>query len=228
MFAAAPWYDSGAWPAVGGITALIGVPLSFVSVSITYLVYTSRRTLTYSMPVSYPLLPAWPGMSSGLRVFHNGRALKDPHVYEIYLAVHGRKDIPSSAFDQGKPICLDIGVPIATLLEVTHDPATAPIPKAQARNRCIEVSPGLIRKRQTMSFTVLADGPDARLNCKSSLVDVRVKRQQEYDNRRGMFQRVLMWTIVILVAVWILSDPSAAGKVVNQWVNGLTSFINSL
>jgi len=134
----------------------------------------------------------------------------------------------SSAFDQGKPISLDIGVPIATLLEVTHDPTTAPTPKAQVRNRSIEVSPGLIRKHQTMSFTVLADGPGARLSCKSSLVDVRVKRQQEYDNRRGIFQRILMWTIVILVVVWILSDPGAAGKAVHQWVNGLISFFNSL
>jgi hypothetical protein len=48
------------------------------------------------------------------------------------------------------------------------------------------VGPGLIGQRQRLTFTLLADGEDVRLSCKSSIADVKLLKE-------GMFRLGINW-----------------------------------
>jgi len=40
--------------------------------------------------------------------------------------------------------------------------------------------------------------------------------------------KVIGWVILILVIVWIISDPAKAGAEVHSWITGVVSFFSHL
>ena len=41
---------------------------------------------------------------------------------------------------------------------------------------------------------------------------------------RAVLQKVLGWIVAILLVVWIVSNPAAAGNTLHSWVTGIITF----
>jgi hypothetical protein len=95
----------------------------------------------------------------------------------IYLSSRGRRDITRDAFDDGKPVELDIGVPIQRLASVWNSQVAVRVVNAQVKDTCLLVGPGLINRRQDLRFTVITDEKPVGLTCLASLIDVSVREQ---------------------------------------------------
>jgi hypothetical protein len=233
MLAAVHWYASTTlWTAVVDLVAAF----STIGASIVaYRVAMPRRSIVYGMLVSAPLLSAPSGVKPGLRLLHGDEELADPHLLEIELACRGRKDIPSSSFDQGTPFCIDVGIRIVALLQTTFVPAKAPVPKVAAVGSELRVGPSLIRKDQVVRFTVLADGPGARLTDQNPLIDVTVRQKAQEQARQSMLRRVITWAAMAFVVYYLATQPSGSAHFVHgvfNWLhhagNSLATFVNSL
>jgi hypothetical protein len=169
---ATPWYGSGSfWTVAGPVALLI---LGTLTLWVTYAVGNAGRRLIYSLPTEAPLIVAVRGVRSEVEIRHGGRVLVHPHLLVIRLQAKGRKDIRSSDFDQGKPLRLDVKVPVVALLKVNMKPRNVTPPDVRVTATGLEIDPVLIRKRQTMSFNVLVEGQGAYLTCDSPLGDVKM------------------------------------------------------
>jgi hypothetical protein len=121
------WYSSETlWVQIGvGVALLIGVLTLLVT-------WVPRQRLYYWAPPATPLLV--PGLrETGLEIRHDGRQLVDPYLLEVTLTARGRRDIPSSAFDQGRPLVFDLGAGIVKVLQVRCSPASSLAPRSPAR-----------------------------------------------------------------------------------------------
>lgn len=160
VISAEQWYSSGTlWAVVGVVaTLLIGVPTFLVT-------YVPRQRLYYRAPPATPLLA--PGMRSvaDLEIRHDGQRLADPCLLEVTLTARGRRDIPSSAFDQGRPLVFDLGAGIVKVLQVLCSPASSLAPPVTHEGSTLRVGPELVGRRQTTTISVLVDGDRPRLIC---------------------------------------------------------------
>jgi hypothetical protein len=228
MLAVAYWYDSGTfWTAVGSIATFIALLGTAIGLIFNYR-SAARRSISYGMLVSTPLISAPPDMKPGLSVRHRGKELADPRLLEIRLIARGHRDIPSSSFDQGRPLCLNLGIPIADLLQTKYEPELAPLPKVEADGTALKVGPSLIRKQQVITLTVLAEGPDARLSCENPLIDIPMRPEVQYQARQGQLKRIITWATVIFIVYYLVTAPTSASTVIHHFYNGLHSVGQSL
>ncbi|WP_159053441.1 hypothetical protein [Streptomyces regalis] len=91
----------------------------------------------------------------------------------------GRRDVASSHFDGDLPILLDVGAPIVEILGITSQPTSLHVPAVVIDDTAVKIAPGLIARGQTISFSLLVDGPAPTLSCRASLVDVTVQEKRE-------------------------------------------------
>jgi hypothetical protein len=183
--------------------------------------------MVYAMEVSIPLIP-YPEVSRELMILQDGKKLSDPYVLEIKLASKARRDIPSASFDQGKPLRLDVGVPIITLNKTWSFPESAVMPRVEIDGTALRIGPDLIHKRQTMIFSVLVDGVDARLNCQSPLIDVRLRRENQYQARLEGSKKAITWGAIIFLVFYLVTQPSNFGHAFQSFFDGLNNAANSL
>jgi hypothetical protein len=107
-----------------------------------------------------------------------------PHPYRLTIQIkaHGSRDISAEAFDEGRPLILDCGMPLmAQAVETDYTPRSVPAPKTTINGSALEVGPGLINRRHVISYNVFTESPRAstRLACGSSLTDVVVRRDRK-------------------------------------------------
>ncbi|MFE1030003.1 hypothetical protein ACFW5I_36685 [Streptomyces sp. NPDC058818] len=196
MMMASSWYESPLlWSAASVLVGLLAVWATLRAAN-------PKRHLAYTMRSIAPLIPSSGPLRDGLAMNLNGIALQDPHVLQFELANWGRRDIPSSAFDSGMPIRIDLGCDVVSILETASKPSHAVPPAVSADGQSILVGPGLIARGQRITITVLADGPRPELTAHVALIDVRVRQ----DQVRKMH---LLWLPVILSfsacsILWIL------------------------
>ncbi|WP_030573288.1 LexA family protein [Streptomyces aureocirculatus] len=144
-----------------------------------------KRQLAYWMPTTMPILNASNSVGD-LLVMRGGQALRDPHALDVKLMNRGRRDVASSHFDRSLPILLDVGAPIVELLTTTSQPDSRHMPTVIVDDTALKITPGLIGRGQTISFSLLVDGPIPRLTCQASLIDagihdgdvITIRRQQ--------------------------------------------------
>jgi hypothetical protein len=176
MTVSSAWFASASiWVFAGVFTVL----LSALSVSVTmWIGVRSRREIIY-------------GISSISRVSMNEEIIKksatgiegvsDPYITVIYLATHGSKDITSENFDGGKPLSIDIGTRVVSLLEIKRTPEIPVVPVTFEKT-AIQVGPGLLSRRQEMEVTALTDGPALQPEVPSlSVHDVFVRLKEFAD-----------------------------------------------
>jgi hypothetical protein len=126
---------------------------------VTYVVGTTGRKLVYSMPTATPLLATPPGISSDIEVRHGGGVLVNPQVLEVRLQSRGRRDIRRDDFEGGKPLELDVGIPVVSLLDWFMGPGgDSTDPDVRVRGLALAIGPSLIPRRQVFTFHLLADG----------------------------------------------------------------------
>lgn len=210
------WYASEIfWTAATGIVAaLIGAAAVWVTVRVA----NPRRRLLYSMPTVTPLLNDTKHDLAGanLEVRRAGKVLSDPHVLGIRLVSRSSRDIPSAAFEREQPIQFDVGAQIVEVLQVASSPETTRCPDWTFEGSLISIGPGLIKKGQRISLSILVDGARPKIACPyPTLVDVEVQSQnpeEGYPTR--VFSLVLMVVLGINIAIMLLTLLWAAGPVV--------------
>lgn len=202
---------AGQWYASGTFWSIVGVGVAVVSILLSPLVarwlQEGRRRLFYSMPTATPLITRH-SLLTELVIVHRGDRLSNPHVLEVRLACQGRHDIPSSAFDNGEPLRLDVGVPIVNILGTRTTPDAARSPAVAMDGTALLIAPSLIKRGQRTSFTLLVDGPDPALTCpQPPLIDVDVQHQAESAESLTPRQTVLLVALLVLTSgTFFVSD----------------------
>ena len=187
---AAGWYTSGTfWSGAAVIVAILSTAiLAWITVWVAY----PKHLLLFGMKTIPPrkLQDATRSRMS---------SLSHPQVLEIQIISQGRRDIPSSAFDQGTPIRLDTGAQIVECLGTeSNDISRTANVRFDPNGTWIDIGPCLIGRHQNFSLYMLADGPYSRLTCtRQPLVDINVRD-------RGRERRARRWTQLMLV-VWPLA-----------------------
>lgn len=196
---------SGIFWAVVGVAA--AVLIGIATIWATLRAANPTRRLSYSMPVVTPLLNMRRDLPLDVEVRRAGHLLKSPHVVNVELRSTGRRDISREAFDGGKPLCLDVGVPIIECLDVTTTPPDRTEPSWETDGSELLIGPSLIGKRQTTVFSLLVDGQSPYLSKpQQTLIDVDIRL---WDPVRYGRRRVLSG----LVAVIVLSVLAAAAGI---------------
>lgn len=199
VIGAEQWYSSGTfWAATGVVVTLV------IGVATFLVTWVPRQRLYYRAPPVTPLLAHGTRGIADLEIHYEGRLLTDPHLLEVTLTARGRRDIPSSAFDQGRPLVFDLGAEIIKVLQVRCNSTTSPAPPVDHEGRTLRVGPELIGRRQTTTIAVLVDGDNPSLECtQSALAQVTVIRRDPPDG--------LSWARAALaVALAALAGAGAA------------------
>jgi hypothetical protein len=224
MDLASGWYASSTFWAGAGVVAVIVSTAAVVWVTLT--VGLPRRRLYYRMKAVAPLMIAPEGVRDGIELLHRGKLLTDPRALTIELLSRGRKDIPSNAYNDGQPLWLDVGAPIVEILQVTSVPTTLPIPDVTADGTSVNLGPSLIGKRHVITITVLTDGGNPALTCRSPLVDVQVRQRSDEPS---MAARVVVSAVAAAVvagaSTWAASLLSPAPEA--AWCAATASVISA-
>jgi hypothetical protein len=169
------------WTAFGAVAGFVAVVIALLALWVTFAGRLKKQVLLYSQSPPVSLLTGAPHSArQDLQVLYGGKPLADPRVVRIRLRTRCRRDILSTDFDQDAPIVLDLGVPIVAKLAQETGPGRLALPSIRVEDKRIEIGPALLRKRQTITVTVLCDGPNPRMRLTVPIGDVRA-RPESYD-----------------------------------------------
>ncbi|MFE2584802.1 hypothetical protein [Streptomyces sp. NPDC059378] len=166
----AKFYDLPLWGFVGVVIAALALWVAFK--------LAEKTRLFYGMPLVAPLLNASPAVRGRVVVTFNEIELKQAHHVEVHLVTRGTRDIASADFDQGRPLVLDVGARIVTLLTPLRvTPASAEVPEVNFNGTALHIQKCLIKSRERIALSLLADGEAPRLTCPTAhLINVRMKK----------------------------------------------------
>lgn len=172
MTLASQWYSSGTfWAAAGTIAVLItGAIATFVALWQANPVRRLECVMS-SAPLLQDSAQEMPGR---LQITWDGVELQDPHILEVNLISRGRRDIASEDFDQA--LEFRVGAKILAILRTASGPKSSTFRAVSFEDDLLKVGPGLIRRQQSIKFTLLAVGPEPMLSSSAAaLRDVNVE-----------------------------------------------------
>lgn len=224
------------WAVTAGVLALAQVILGLLAIVMPSIL--ARKKITYELLTAEPLINLPTGISPNLQVSHDGQPLDDPHVVVVRLAYRGRRDLTSTEFDQGGPLCVDVGIEIKALLRSSFSPPKQPVPKVKVNGTALDIGPGLIRKRLEMVFVILANGPAVQLDCHGPLPNVDIESLEHEEHKLKSINRlktITGWALLALVIWWVIEDPVGAAQVVHNAgtflsnvASGISNFFDSI
>ncbi|MDQ3764362.1 MAG: hypothetical protein M3460_23165 [Actinomycetota bacterium] len=194
---------------MGVVVALVvGVPTFLVA-------WVPRQRLYYSAPPPTPLLASGvSGVATDLKIYHGGRRLADPYLLEVKLTAWGRRDIPSSAFDQDRPLVFDLGAEVVKVLQVRCSPVSSLTPPVAHEGSTLRVGPELISRRQTTTISVLVDGACPSLVCTQPvLAQVTVIPRDPSDRFTWLVTLTTLGAMTVFWVVMALTWTVATGAV---------------
>ncbi len=204
------WYSSGVfWAAMSvGVALLIGVPTFMVT-------WVPRQRLYYWAPPATPLLASGTRSIADLEVRHDGRQLADPCLLEVTLIARGRRDIPSSAFDQGRPLVFDLGAEIVKVLQVRCSPASSLVPPVTNEGSDLRVGPELVGSRQITTISVLLDGDRPHLVCTQPVLAqvTLIHRDPQYGFSWATTAALVATVVAVLASVVTVVAPAVKSVV---------------
>ena len=143
------------------------------------------------------------GAQHGLQVLRGGEKLDDPHLVEVTLQSSGRQAITRDLFDEGRPIVLRLGTRVVDLLKVVSQPIEQKVPDYRLSNSAIEIGPGVLAARQSITFSVLVDG-QPELSAESPLADVTIGRKLITSEQKAWrISYVMMGVAVIALFLFL-------------------------
>ncbi|WP_435090574.1 hypothetical protein [Micromonospora aurantiaca (nom. illeg.)] len=212
---AAEWYEVGNfWTALTGVSATLLV--GGLTLWMTYRVAVPKRRVVYRIEAE-ELVVSSEENSSDVTIHHKGRQVRSPHSILLGVGNDGRRDVPSSAFDESKPIVFDFAAPV---VEISHrvtkprgmalsemlahaaPPVGAAEPKIEVSGSTLRIGPSLMASRQIIVLALLVEG-QPRLSVSSPLIDVQVINNREVLKRQRRFARVLRVATLIVAAIAI-------------------------
>lgn len=190
------FYTSATFWAGAGVAAVLVIGIA--TIWVTLRAANPKRQLIYAMPVVTPLLTMRRDLPQDIEVRRAGYLLKSPHVVNVELRSRGRHDISRAAFDGGKPLCLDVGVPVIECLDVTTDPPDRPELSWEINGSELLIGPSLIGRRQTTVFSLLVDGQFPHLvKPQQTLIDVNIRPWDPALNPNSLRYIRLIVTVVL-------------------------------
>lgn len=172
--AAARWYTSGVF--LGAASALAGV-LGVLGTLRASRGLLARRLLTYRLIDSRPL--PQPGAQPSTRHVPRHAATKttpESAIVTIKVANRSRRDIPSRAFDQQRPLRLDVNAEVLKIVEIKSRPEGFMVPRIEADGTAVALGPSLIKTRQTITFSaVISSGRPHLTVPEPSIVDTHIR-----------------------------------------------------
>jgi hypothetical protein len=133
-----------------------------------------------------------------IEVLHEGQRLAEPRVVTVRFVSRGRRDIGSTDFDGGRPLVINLGVPIVKRLTIETVPNMPEAAFAVDGTRLL-VGPCVVRKRQVMTITFLVDGGPVKLSHQDDPLDVAV-REGTADADQDRQRKYLRTSIVVALA----------------------------
>lgn len=212
------WFGSNFfWAVTAGVLALAQVILGLFAIVMPSIL--ARKKITYELLTAEPLINLPADISPSLQVSHDGKPVDNPHVVVVRLVYRGRRDLTSTEFDQGGPLCVDVGIEIKSLLRSSFSPPKQPVPKVKVNGTALDIGPSLIRKRLEMVFVILANGPAIQLDCHGPLSNVDIEPLEREEHMLRSINRVKTitgWALLALIIWWVIEDPAGAAQVVHN------------
>ena len=162
------------WPGWVPAGVLVAALVGVLTIWLTWKLVFSRQRLQFSVLDTALIARDGHVRAPDLKISYRGEVVQAPHVVRIQLVARSGRDIPSLAFDNGKPLELDIGTRVVEVLQWSA--TLAKVGRSVAGR--VEISPQLIRRRAVMTIDLLVDGePLVQVN--SPLIDVDVQRSRD-------------------------------------------------
>ncbi|MFB8083897.1 hypothetical protein [Streptomyces sp. NPDC055992] len=210
---AAEWYESDTFWTAASVIAAVAVGLG--AIWATLRAARPKLRLLFWVCSDTPLLNTSGNDIAGtLTVLHNSVVLTEPRVVEVQLINAGRHDIAASMFHDGDPVCLDLGICIVALLEVSTTSATHRPPAVEVTGNTLTIAPSLLARQQAVTFSLLVDGPSPELSCLASLTDVDVQpvRQQPRQSARAA-----VFAANVAQGLLAPATSNALGELLGDW-----------
>jgi hypothetical protein len=139
-----------------------------------------------------------------LEVRVDGQEIADPRLVRVHFVSHGHLDIPSAAFDQGRPVTFDLGTPVRQLVNASGIAADDFV----VLETSIQLQPHLIKAGARYDWDLICDGP-ASVNITAPLIDTTVMNPADAYFEGGKRERPVSWAVtgvgVALLAVGLLN-----------------------
>jgi hypothetical protein len=196
----APFYTSGVFLGVAGIA--VGLIFGVIGVWAAFKAANPLRALPLQLRAVVPLLTsAVPQASDEVEIRVDGQILQYPQVVELKLANRNRRDIPTEAFDQHRPLCIDVGVPIVKILNRVDTPAGVRLPNLTYKGRVLALGPDLFKRGQSVTISLLVDGKEPIITIpESPFIDIDVPLLSG-DSRPGLAAATLAAVVATAKAV---------------------------
>lgn len=196
------------WTIVGVVVSIIALAVTIVIAVITITRQFPKRRLSFVTGETRLVSGRVP-----LEVAYGGEHLGDPRVVELAVVSDSRADIPSSAFDGGRPLVLELDTPVIAVLEQR----TQGIIIGQ-RGQLLELEPQLIRAGASSDLTLLVEGRLENIGVDSPLIDIPVREVGDqsdlWSSGRGRQTAGLLAALVSMSVVAGVLISSALAPVV--------------
>jgi hypothetical protein len=185
---AGEWWESGSWWQFI-VTLIAGVAVGGMGVWGTLRAANPKRKINWWVESNTSLLSISERPNSGepLTVHLGSYALQNPRVVELMIANVGSRDITASMFHADQAMRFDFGdVAVCGILARRSEPEGTVLPPfdtepvrtvgtTSSAGNWLDLQPCLLKRRQSVTLTVLIDGEEQKVKCLSAgLVDVAV------------------------------------------------------
>jgi len=198
------WDSTAFWPVAGIVVGLLAIA---ATVWVTLRAANPKRRLYYAWLSDTPLITRQHDLSEELKVTYGTRQLVKPRIVTVQLVSRGRRDIAREAFDEGKPVCLDLSTPIVQCVKVATSPSDRPDPSYALDGSKLLIGPSHFGKRQTTVFSLLLDGRTPEIvRPQQSLIDVEIRQ----GDGQTFFTSPTRWLFIAVVALAAVAAVLAA------------------
>ncbi|MGW1893992.1 hypothetical protein ACWCP6_27625 [Streptomyces sp. NPDC002004] len=156
------------------------------------------------MPLAEPVIDLPTNVRQRMVLSVDGRPRQNAHRVEVRLVRKG-PDIASSDFDQDRPIVLNVGSDIITMIGSPQvEPSDAEVPNVTYAGSMLNVPKCLIKRGQQISVSLLVDGTPSLTRQQVLLRNVKPKRFTGEGPRLGKVEKTGIWVTFVALLYLVL------------------------
>jgi hypothetical protein len=185
------------WQAAAALVAAVALLRSFWAINPCRLIYVVKK------PVSLADAKLGNDDPASRRLQELAAGLTNAKTLKVIIAARGRRDITSESFDQNQAIVVEANAPITAVLQHSR-PQWLRVPTASTQGKQLVIGPGLIGKRQCLSYWLLIDDAAPKATFQSALTNVVIKRSDDYSPVLSVGMRwYIPWLLGLGYLVWL-------------------------
>lgn len=169
-----------------------------------------RRRLSFIIVSRSRLVDAPEAMQGDLKVTYQDSTLNNPYVVALEIVNSGRSAIPSASFDNNQCLRLGFATPILKILSIEHEPTSAPSPSVTVHDGDLELSPGLIARREVVRASLLTEGIAEEANVvRNPFNDVKI-HTEDREVSEARRRRILVFGTPVIAVMTVIVTVIAA------------------